>query len=69
MNQNPFIQFLLNKAMNDPRIANDPTKRHFLDVVMSGNAEEGQAIANNLCRTYGTTPENASNEARKFFHI
>lgn len=64
---NQFTNFILGQAMKNPQIANDPVKRHYLEVIMSGNAEEGQKIANNLCQMHGVTKEDASATAKKFF--
>lgn len=66
---NPFINLLLTKAMNDPRIANNPQKMDMLNVVMNGDEKRGREIANNLCKTYGETPENVELKARHFFNL
>ena len=35
----------------------------------SGDAAKGQQMAENLCKTYGVTPDQALEQACKFFHI
>lgn len=64
---------IMNIAMNliqrNPRIANNPNYREFIDVIQSGDAAKGQQIAENLCRSYGTSKEEAIANARRYFHI
>lgn len=64
---NPMIQFILQKAMNNPAIANDPVKQQWLNIIVSGDSKRGEEIANNLCQAHGVSREDASNQAKKFF--
>lgn len=50
-----------------PQVAQSPNARHMLGVVQSGDAKEGERIARNLCESYGVTPEQAMEQARRFF--
>lgn len=50
-----------------PQVAQNPNAQHMLGVVQSGDAKEGERIARNLCESYGVTPEQAMEQARRFF--
>lgn len=52
-----------------PQVAQDPNARHMLGVIQSGDVEEGERIARNLCQSYGVTPEQAMEQARRFFGV
>lgn len=52
-----------------PQVAQDPNARHMLDVIQSGDSAEGERIARNLCQSYGVTPEQAMEQARRFFGV
>lgn len=54
---------------NSPQVAQNPNAQHMLDVIRSNDAAEGERIARNLCQSYGVTPEQAYQQARKFFGI
>lgn len=61
--------FALDMIRRNPAIANNPNSMHMVDVMQRGDAEEGMKIAENLCRTYGVTPQQAMEQARRFFGI
>lgn len=61
------LQFALNMIRNNPQIANNPQAQHYIQVLESGNEEEGRKIAENLCKSYGVTPEQAVQQAQSFF--
>lgn len=67
-NVNP-MQFAMNMLQNNPQIMNNPQAQGLMQVIQSGDAAKGQQMAENLCKTYGVTPDQALEEARKFFHI
>lgn len=52
-----------------PQVSQNPNARHMLDVIQSGDSDEGERIARNLCQSYGVTPEQAMEQARRFFGI
>lgn len=64
-----LMQFALNMIQRNPNIANNPQAQTMLQVLQSGDAQKGQQIAQNLCQTYGISPEQAVNQAASFFHI
>lgn len=67
-NVNP-MQFAMNMLQNNPQVMNNPQAQGLMQVIQSGDAAKGQQMAENLCKTYGVTPDQALKEARKFFHI
>lgn len=67
-NINP-MQFAMNMLQNNPQVMNNPQAQGLMQVIQSGDAAKGQQMAENLCKTYGVTPDQALEEARKFFHI
>lgn len=65
-NFNP-MQFALNMIRQNPQIANNPRAQDMINVIQSGDSVRGQQLAENLCKTYGVTKEQAINEAMQFF--
>ena len=67
-NVNP-MQFAMNMLQSNPQIRNNPQAQGLMQIIQSGDAAKGQQMAENICKTYGVTPDQALQEARKFFHI
>lgn len=67
-NVNP-MQFAMNMLQRNPQVMNNPQAQGLMEVIQSGDANKGKRMAENLCKTYGVTPDQALEEARKFFHI
>ena len=63
------INFAMQMIQNNPNIANNPQAQHMLEVIQSGNAEEGEKIANNLLQTYGVSKDDALKQAKGFFNL
>ena len=61
--------FAMNLISSNPQIAQNPQAQEMINVIKSGDAERGKQIANNLCQTYGVTPDQAIAQARKMFSI
>lgn len=61
--------FALNLIGRNPQIANNPNAKELLNVIQNGDQAKGMQIAQNLCNTYGVTPEQAVNQAKNFFNI
>lgn len=64
-----IMQMAMNLISRNPNIANNPQAQNLIQVIQNGNAEEGQKIAQNLCQTYGVSPEDAIKQAKHFFNI
>lgn len=65
-----IFQNLVNSVLqNNPNIRNNPQAQEYLNVISSGDSKKGQEIAENLCKTYGVTKEQAISQAKQFFGI
>ena len=69
MNGPNLMQFAMNILKQNPNVARHPQAQATLQVLPSGDAQKGQQIAQNLCQTYGITPEEAVKQATSFFNI
>lgn len=64
------IQDLISNLINNnPNIQNNPQAKEYLDVIQHNDSARGQQIAENLCKTYGVSTEEAVNRAKQFFGI
>lgn len=61
------MSMLLNMAMQNSNIANNPRAQEMLQVIQSGDVQKGQQIAMNLCKTYGVSKEQAVGMAAEYF--
>ena len=52
-----------------PQVAQNPNAQSMLGVIQQGDSQKGEQIARNLCQSYGVTPEQAFEQARRFFGI
>ena len=68
LNVNP-MRFAMNMLQQNPNLQNNPQAQGLMQIIQSGDEARGKQIAENLCRTYGVTPDQALQDARKFFHI
>lgn len=64
---NQIEQFALNALQNNPRFQNNPMAQNLMQILQSGNSTEGQRMAENICKTYGLSPEEATRQAKQFF--
>lgn len=64
-----IMDFAMNLISRNPKIANNPQAQEMIDVIKSGDFRRGEEIANNLCKTFGTSREQAVAEAKAFFRI
>ena len=62
-------EFALNLLRNNPQVRNNPNASELISVIESGDATRGTQIAENLCKTYGVTPQEALNQASGFFGL
>lgn len=62
-------QFALSMLQWNPQLKNNPQAQGLINVIQSGDSEQGERFAENLCKTYGVSKEQALEDARKFFHI
>ena len=62
-------EFAINMIANNPRVKDNPLAQQYLQVIMNGQSEEGARIAENLCKTYGISKEDAVSRAKVFFNL
>lgn len=66
---NSIQNFVGNIIASNPAIANNPQAQNYINVIQSGDANRGQQIADNICKTYGVSRDEALNQAMQFFGI
>lgn len=64
-----LLGFAMNLIARNPKLANNPQAQQLIDVIQRGDEKQGEEIAENLCKTFGTTREQAVSEAKKFFGL
>lgn len=63
------MQYAMNMIQQNPQIMNNPMAQNYISVIQSGDAQRGQQLAENICKSYGVTPQQAIQQAKQFFHI
>lgn len=63
------MQFAMNMIQHNPQIMNNPMAQNYINVIQSGDAQKGQQLAENICKSYGMTPQQALQQAKQFFNI
>lgn len=48
---------------------NNPNAEKYIEVIQNGDSAQGSQIAENLCKTYGVSKEEAISRAKAFFNI
>lgn len=61
--------FALQMLSNNPNIANNPEAQQLLEVIKNGDNQRGQQVADNICKTYGISREDAIMQAKRFFNL
>lgn len=69
MSNDMMMNFAMQMIQNNPAVANNPRAREAIMAIQSGDAARGSQIAQNLCQTYGVTPDQALMQAKTFFGI
>lgn len=62
-------QMAMNMLQSNPQMANNPQAQEFLNVIKSGDNQRGEEIARNMCQSMGIKPEDAYQQARRFFRM
>lgn len=62
-------QMAMNMLTRNPNVANNPQAKNYLQVIQNGSPQQGEQIAENICRTYGMTKEQALERAKQFFGL
>lgn len=69
MQDNPIMNLLNNALQQNPSLQNNPQAQNYIQILQSGDAQKGQQLAENICKSMGVTPEQAVQQAKSFFHI
>ena len=51
----------------NPQMQNNPMAQQFMSILQSGNQAQGEQMARNICSSYGLTPEQALQQATRYF--
>lgn len=71
---NPFMkaqgldpmQMLMQRAMSDPRLANNPQAQEIVRVLQSGDQQAGEQLAKNYLQSLGISQEDAISQSQQF---
>lgn len=66
MNEQQIFQMLLQRAMSDPRFANNPQAQEIIQVLQSGDAQRGAQLAQNYCQSFGVDPMQIAQQAQQY---
>lgn len=66
-NSTDLVGFALDIISRSPQIADNGNAQEMIDVIRSRDSERGTKIAENICKEYGFTPEQALGMARNLF--
>lgn len=66
---NPIVEMLVRKAEDSPEIASNHMAASWLKTIKSGNKEEIEKLARNLCGSRGVTVEQTISDAKRFFGV
>lgn len=61
--------FAMNILAQNPQFANNPNAQSMIQAIQSGDDKRGEQIAKNLCDSYGISPQQAVQNAKRFFNI
>lgn len=64
---NDLKSFAMMLLRQNPNIMNNPQAQHMVSIIQNGDSAQGQQIAENLCKTYGISKEDAIQQAKQFF--
>lgn len=63
------MQFAMSMIQRNPQVMNNPMAQNYIGIIQSGDAQKGQQLAENICKSYGMTPQQALQQAKQFFNI
>lgn len=64
---NDLKSFAMMLLRQNPNIMNNPQAQHMVSIIQNGDSAQGQQVAENLCKTYGISKEDAIQQAKQFF--
>lgn len=67
MNPQQMAQRILqNNPQAQQYFQNNPQAQQYLQILLDGDAQRGQELAQNLCKSYGISPEQGIQQAQQF---
>lgn len=61
--------FAMNLIAQNPQIASNPNTQGMIQAIQNNDSAKGEQIAKNLCDSYGITPQEAVQQAKRFFNL
>ena len=61
--------FAMNLIAQNPQIASNPNIQGMIQAIQNNDSAKGEQIAKNLCDSYGITPQEAVQQAKRFFNL
>lgn len=61
--------FAMQMLQSNPQIANNPMGQALIQAIQTGDSKAGEQIAENICKTYGLTKEQAIQQAIQGFNL
>lgn len=61
--------FAIDLIGRNPQFSNNKNAQEMLRVIQSNDVVRGEQIARNICQSYGITPEQAIQEAKRYFNF
>lgn len=61
--------YALNLLQQNPNIANNPTAQSMVNAIQNNDSKTGMQLADNICKTYGISREQAIAMAKDFFRL
>ena len=61
------MQALLQQAAQNPQLANNPQAQNIIQVLTSGDAKAGEALARNLAQSMNVSPEDLAQQSMNYF--
>ena len=59
----------MNLIAQNPQIASNPNTQRMIQAIQTNDSAKGEQIAKNLCDSYGITPQEAVQQAKRFFNL
>lgn len=60
-------QFIQRAIQNNPNIRQNPQLMEYANILLSGDSQKGEALAKNLCRSMGISPEQGVQQGQELF--
>lgn len=61
--------FAMSLIAQNPQISSNPNTQGMIQAIQNNDSAKGEQIAKNLCDSYGITPQEAVQQAKRFFNL